>query len=151
VQREITPAGSESVHETPQVASYTPIGKKNAGIVQCSNAPRSNPALFAEDSATHSSWRSTEVRVIRSASPERAFAPCSAARSKAKAFLDLWNAPSRSVVEGLLSILTDESIRTVARVSAQNEDSETIDLELLLLPLDIRRPCFARTLACWPR
>src|SRR5271169_2531997 len=65
---------------------------------------------------------------------------------KGEAFLDLWNAPSRSVVEGLLSILTDECTGTVAGVSAQNEDSETIDLELLLLPLGVRRPSFARTI-----
>src|SRR5271157_2168831 len=54
---------------------------------------------------------------------------------KGESFLDLWDAPSRDVVEGLVSILSDECTGTVAGVSAQNDDSEKIDLELLLLPL----------------
>jgi len=65
---------------------------------------------------------------------------------KGESFLDLWDAPSRSVVEGLLSILTEECTGTVAGVSAKNENGEAIDLELLLLPLGVRRPSFARTI-----
>ncbi len=65
---------------------------------------------------------------------------------KGESFLDLWDAPSRSVVEGLLSILTEECTGTVAGVSATNENGEAIDLELLLLPLGVRRPSFARTI-----
>jgi hypothetical protein len=65
---------------------------------------------------------------------------------KGESFLDLWDAPSRSVIEGLLSILTEECTGTVAGVSAKNECGETIDLELLLLPLGARRPSFARTI-----
>ncbi len=65
---------------------------------------------------------------------------------KGESFLDLWDAPSRSVVEGLVSVLTEECTGTVAGVSAKNERGETIDLELLLLPLGVRRPSFARTI-----
>ncbi len=65
---------------------------------------------------------------------------------KGESFLDLWDAPSRDVVEGLVSILSDECTGTVAGVSAQNDDSEKIDLELLLLPLGIQRPSFARAI-----
>ena len=39
-----------------------------------------------------------------------------------------------------MAILSDECTGTVAGVTAQNDDGETIDLELLLLPLGIRRP-----------
>jgi hypothetical protein len=65
---------------------------------------------------------------------------------KGEAFLDLWSATSRPIVQGLLSILFDECTGTVAGVSAQNDDGEPIDLELLLLPLEIHRPSFARTI-----
>ena len=65
---------------------------------------------------------------------------------KGEPFLDLWDAPSRSVVEGLVSILTEECTGTVAGVSAEIDAGELIDLELLLLPLDVRRPSFARTI-----
>jgi hypothetical protein len=65
---------------------------------------------------------------------------------KGAPFLDFWAASSRPTVEGLLSILADECTGTVAGVTAQNEDGESIDLELLLLPLGIRRPSFAGTI-----
>jgi hypothetical protein len=65
---------------------------------------------------------------------------------KGESFLGLWAAASRPVVEGLLSILRDESTGTVAGVTAQNADGEPIDLELLLLPLGAPRPGFARTI-----
>jgi hypothetical protein len=65
---------------------------------------------------------------------------------KGEAFLDLWSATSRPIVQGLLSILSEECTGTVAGVSAQNSNGETIDLELLLLPLGIHRPSFARTI-----
>ena len=55
------------------------------------------------------------------------------------------------MVEGLVSILTEECTGTVAGVSAENQHGETIDLELLLLPLGVRRPSFARTIGVWPR
>jgi hypothetical protein len=65
---------------------------------------------------------------------------------KGEPFLDFWTAGSRPIMEGLLSILTDECTGTVAGVTAQNADGEPIDLELLLLPLGTRRPIFARTI-----
>jgi hypothetical protein len=65
---------------------------------------------------------------------------------KGEPFVDFWAASSRPTVEGLLSILADECTGTVAGVTAQNGDGESIDLELLLLPLGIRRPSFARAI-----
>ena len=65
---------------------------------------------------------------------------------KNEPFLDLWSASSRPVVEGLVSILVDECIGTVAGVTAETERNEQIELELLLLPLSVRRPSFARTI-----
>jgi len=65
---------------------------------------------------------------------------------KGESFLDLWSASSRPVVEGLISILSEECTGTVAGVSAENQHGDPIDLELLLLPLSIRRPSFARTI-----
>jgi hypothetical protein len=65
---------------------------------------------------------------------------------KEESFLDLWAAANRSTLEGLLSILCDECIGTVAGATAQSASGETIELELLLLPLSIRRPIFARAI-----
>ena len=65
---------------------------------------------------------------------------------KGESFLALWAEASRSVVGSLLTILADECTGTVAGVTAQNAIGEPIDLELLLLPLDTRRPSFARTI-----
>ena len=65
---------------------------------------------------------------------------------KGEPFLDFWTAASRQSVEGLVSILTEECMGTVAGVNAQNENGDSIDLELLLLPLGARRPMFARTI-----
>lgn len=65
---------------------------------------------------------------------------------KGEPFVDFWAESSRPTVDGLLSILADECTGTVAGVTAQNGDGESIDLELLLLPLGVRRPSFARTI-----
>jgi hypothetical protein len=65
---------------------------------------------------------------------------------KGQAFLSLWAAASRGVVGSLIAILADESIGTVAGVTAQNAAGESVDLELLLLPLATRRPMFARAI-----
>jgi hypothetical protein len=65
---------------------------------------------------------------------------------KGEPFLGFWAAPNRAVVEGLLSILSDECTGTVAGVTAQNDAGDTVDLELLLLPLGITRPSFARSI-----
>jgi hypothetical protein len=65
---------------------------------------------------------------------------------KEESFLDLWAAANRPTLEGLLSILCDECIGTVAGATAQSGSGETVELELLLLPLSIRRPIFARAI-----
>ena len=86
-----------------------------------------------------------------SASPERAFAPCSAARSKASRSSISGCSTSRPTMEGLLSILSDECTGTVAGATGQNENGESVELELLLLPLSIRRPSSPAPSACWRR
>ena len=65
---------------------------------------------------------------------------------KGKSFLDLWTSTSRPTMEALLSILSDECTGTVAGATGQNENGESVELELLLLPLSIRRPIFARAI-----
>lgn len=65
---------------------------------------------------------------------------------KGEAFVDLWTPSSRAVMRGLFSILADESTGTVAGVTAENRDGESVDLEMLLLPLSTRRPSLARAI-----
>jgi hypothetical protein len=65
---------------------------------------------------------------------------------KGESFFGLWAEPNRPTMEGLLSILSDECTGTVAGASAQNENGDAVELELLLLPLSIRRPIFARAI-----
>jgi hypothetical protein len=65
---------------------------------------------------------------------------------KEESFLSLWTLPNRQVMEGLIGLLTDECTGTVAGVTAHNDDDEPIDLELLLLPLGVHRPSFARAI-----
>jgi hypothetical protein len=65
---------------------------------------------------------------------------------KGESFLDLWASTNRLTMEGLLSILFDECTGTVAGATAQNENGESVELELLLLPLSNPRPIFARAI-----
>jgi hypothetical protein len=65
---------------------------------------------------------------------------------KGEPFLDFWAPSNRSTVEGLLSILYDECTGTVAGATARNEDGEVVELELLLLPLSMHQPIFARAI-----
>ncbi|MGO9396902.1 MAG: PAS domain-containing protein [Xanthobacteraceae bacterium] len=65
---------------------------------------------------------------------------------KGESFLDLWASTDRPTMEDLLSILSDECTGTVAGAIGQNENGESLELELLLLPLSIRRPIFARAI-----
>ncbi len=65
---------------------------------------------------------------------------------KGEAFLNLWSAANRPIIGSLLAILTDECTGTVAGVTAQNTNGESLELELLLLPLGTRRPSFARAI-----
>lgn len=65
---------------------------------------------------------------------------------KGESFIDLWTLGSRGPMTDLLAISTDESVGTVAGVTARNAAGDTVDLELLLLPLGMRRPRLARTI-----
>jgi hypothetical protein len=65
---------------------------------------------------------------------------------KAESFLDFWAPANRPTLEGLLSMLSEECIGTVAGATAVSACGETLELELLLLPLSIRRPIFARAI-----
>jgi hypothetical protein len=65
---------------------------------------------------------------------------------KGEPFLRLWAADSRTIIAGLLAILADERVGTVAGATGRNRAGEAIDLELLLLPLDAPRPSFARAI-----
>jgi hypothetical protein len=65
---------------------------------------------------------------------------------KGESFINLWSIGSRQAISDLLTISSEESVGTVAGVTAENVMGEQIDLELLLLPLGIRRPSLARTI-----
>ena len=65
---------------------------------------------------------------------------------KGQSFLRLWDEASRRTMRDLLTILADEWVGTVAGVGAHNADGETVELELLLLPLAAPRPSLARTI-----
>jgi hypothetical protein len=65
---------------------------------------------------------------------------------KGESFANLWDLESRRAITDLLAISTDESVGTVAGVTARSLDGDTADLELLLLPLGVRRPSLARTI-----
>jgi hypothetical protein len=65
---------------------------------------------------------------------------------KGESFTSLWALDSRRPITDLLTISTDESVGTVAGVTAESVAGDSVDLELLLLPLGIRRPSLARTI-----
>jgi hypothetical protein len=65
---------------------------------------------------------------------------------KGESFVDLWAVASRGAITDLLTIAADESVGTVAGVTAQSDAGEPTHLELLLLPLGTRRPSLARTI-----
>jgi hypothetical protein len=65
---------------------------------------------------------------------------------KGESFIGLWAAASRSEITQLLGILVDESVGLVAGVTAHNADRQSVELELLLLPLSARRPGLARAI-----
>jgi hypothetical protein len=54
---------------------------------------------------------------------------------KGAAFFDLWEPQSRKWVRDLVMTVSQESVGVVAGVSVENADGETLDLELLTLPL----------------
>jgi hypothetical protein len=65
---------------------------------------------------------------------------------KGQSFIGLWDSASRRTVTDLVTFLVDESVGTVAGVTAKNSDGDEVELELLLLPLGGRRPTFARAI-----
>jgi hypothetical protein len=65
---------------------------------------------------------------------------------KSESFINLWSVGSRQAISDLLAISSEESVGTVAGVTAENVVGDQVDLELLLLPLGIRRPSLARTI-----
>ena len=65
---------------------------------------------------------------------------------KGKSFIGLWSAASQRAMTDLIAILVEESVGTVAGVTAVSETGEPIDLELLLLPLGTQRPSLPRSI-----
>ena len=65
---------------------------------------------------------------------------------KGESFIGLWAASSQPTIGDLLDILENERIGTVAGVTAQTADGDSIALELLLLPLAASRPSLSRTI-----
>lgn len=65
---------------------------------------------------------------------------------KSEPFLAMWDEASRRVIRDLFGILAEESVGTVAGVSAAAATGEAMELELLLLPLSATRPSLARTI-----
>jgi hypothetical protein len=65
---------------------------------------------------------------------------------KGESFVNLWSIGSRQAIGDLLTISNEESVGTVAGVTAENVASDRVDLELLLLPLGLRRPRLTRTI-----
>lgn len=53
-------------------------------------------------------------------------------------FLDLWDAHSKTAMQDLLAIVSDENLGVVAGVTAVSSAGNEIELELLLLPLSRR-------------
>ncbi|MGB6538385.1 MAG: PAS domain-containing protein [Xanthobacteraceae bacterium] len=65
---------------------------------------------------------------------------------KGESFVSLWDNANRRAILELLQVLADEWVGTVAGASAQTSSGETLELELLLLPLSTGRPHLARTI-----
>jgi hypothetical protein len=65
---------------------------------------------------------------------------------KGEPFVNLWATASRQAISDLLTISSEESVGTVAGVTAENVLGDPLDLELLLLPLGTRRPTLSRTI-----
>ncbi len=54
---------------------------------------------------------------------------------KGETFTGLWNETSRDLVQELLGIVTSEQVGAIAGVRGRAADGDTVELELLLLPL----------------
>lgn len=55
---------------------------------------------------------------------------------KGEAFSALWHEASRKMIEDLMTVVTNENVGAVAGLTGRTADGATLDLELLLLPLD---------------
>jgi hypothetical protein len=65
---------------------------------------------------------------------------------KGESFVALWDEASQRTIVDLLAVLADEWVGTVAGASAHTGSGESLQLELLLLPLSTGRPHLARTI-----
>jgi hypothetical protein len=65
---------------------------------------------------------------------------------KGESFVNLWALASRGPIADLLAVSAEESVGTVAGVTAHSTTGDPLELELLLLPLGIRRPRLSRTI-----
>jgi hypothetical protein len=65
---------------------------------------------------------------------------------KGESFVNLWALASRGPIADLLAISAEESVGTVAGVTAHSTAGDPLELELLLLPLGLRRPRLSRTI-----
>jgi len=65
---------------------------------------------------------------------------------KGEPFADLWSEESRKQIDDLLNTIAEEITGLVASVTGETEDGQTLDLELLLLPLGHRGRMPARIL-----
>jgi hypothetical protein len=65
---------------------------------------------------------------------------------KGESFVQLWDEPSRRTILDLLGVLADEWVGTVAGATARNAAGESVELEVLLLPLSANRPSLQRTI-----
>jgi hypothetical protein len=61
-------------------------------------------------------------------------------------FTGLWDEDSKAVMARLLAVLASESVGTVAGVTTQSSRGDTIELELLLLPLSADGPGCGRAI-----
>jgi hypothetical protein len=65
---------------------------------------------------------------------------------RGKAFADLWTSESRQLLDELMAALSQESVGVVASARGDNADGQTLEFELLLLPLSYRGRMDARVL-----
>jgi len=65
---------------------------------------------------------------------------------KGEPFLELWDGTSRPIVADLLAIADDEQVGTIAGITGHAANGDSVELELLLLPLAATRPNLARTI-----
>jgi hypothetical protein len=65
---------------------------------------------------------------------------------KGESFVALWDEASQPTIRELLGVLADEWVGTVAGATARNASGDSVELELLLLPVSATRPSLQRTI-----